>query len=367
MNSGPAVAELVMNCSKRFASGVTVDASLRMPIDRFSITVLFGPSGCGKTTVLRSLALLERPETGNIHCGDAVWLDAAAGVCLPPQRRGVGLLTQDLALFPHLTVARNIGYGLGKLNAAERSSRVDELLTLFQLAGLGDRYPHQISGGQQQRAALARAVASRPRLLLLDEPLSALDAPTRAQLRLELRTLLAAQAIPTVAVTHDPLEAISLADRLLVLDRGRALQDGAVQDVFARPASLDVARIVGVETVEPGRVTHVADGLATVALRSVMVTALADGMASGEVYACIRAEDVTLLRDESGVSSARNRLTARVTSMESQGPLLRVGLDCGFLLTALVTRPAAEQLALGPGETVFALIKAQAIHLVPRS
>lgn len=358
--------ELRADFEKRFASGTIVRAALDVPMDRFSVTVLFGPSGCGKTTILRSLAGLERPEVGHIRCGETTWLDAASGVWLSPQRRGIGLLTQDLAMFPHLTVARNIGYGLSGVGKAERTRRVGELMTLLKLDGLANRYPHQVSGGQQQRVALARAVAPRPRLLLLDEPLSALDAPTREQLRRELRNLLAVLAIPTVAVTHDAVEAIALADRLVVVDRGGVLQSGSVQEVFARPASIDVARIVGVETVVPGVITQAVNGLATVAIGETELTAVANDAPVGPVFVCIRAEDVTLLRGDAIPSSARNRLAGKVVAVEPHGPLLRIGLDCGFPLTALITRPACEELGLKQDEQVTALVKAPAVHLIPR-
>src|SRR5207302_1799877 len=181
-----------------------------------------------------------------------------------PQRRGVGFLFQDYALFPHLTVSANVGYSLSRLRREARRQRVTDLLGVFGLTGLEDRYPHQVSGGQQQRVALARTLARRPRLLLLDEPLAALDGPTREQLRPELRQRLAAFGAPAVVVTHDRTEAITLADHLVVMDQGRVVQQGPAAEVFTRPAGLAVARIVGTETVVPGQIVAVADGLATV-------------------------------------------------------------------------------------------------------
>jgi len=178
-SEAPAAAELAAEFEKHFPGGTVIQVELRRPADAFSLTVLFGPSGSGKSTTLRCLAGLDRPERGTIRFGDEIWSDAGRGIFLPPQRRRIGYLFQDYALFPHLRVAQNIGYGLGKIAAAARRRRIEEITALLGLAGLEDRYPRQLSGGQQQRVALARALVCRPRLLLLDEPLSALDAPTR--------------------------------------------------------------------------------------------------------------------------------------------------------------------------------------------
>jgi molybdate transport system ATP-binding protein len=325
--------------------------------------VLFGPSGCGKTTALRCLAGLLRPEIGAIRCDADVWFDANRGIHQPPQRRGVGFLFQDYALFPHLTVAANVGYALAR---KERERPVADLLAAFGLTGLDDRYPHQISGGQQQRVALARTLARRPRLLLLDEPLSALDGPTREELRPELRQRLAEFRTPVVLVTHDRTEAMALADHLIVMDRGRVVQQGAPPEVFTRPAGLAVARIVGTETVQPGQIVAVADGLATVQVGRAKVAAVAPVDSERDVFVCIRGEDVALQRGDLGDSSPRNRLAGVVDSLTWEGPLVRVGLDCGFPLVALVTRPACTELGLCVGDRLTALLKAPAVHLIPR-
>jgi len=357
---------LEIRFEKRFPGGVSVAAEWEQPAARFSVTVLFGPSGCGKTTALRCLAGLLRPEAGTIRCGSDVWFDANRRVHQPPQRRGVGFLFQDYALFPHLTVAGNVGYALAGLSRKERERQIADLLSAFGLTGLGDRYPHQVSGGQQQRVALARTLARRPRLVLLDEPLSALDGPTREELRPELRERLAEFRTPVVLVTHDRTEAMALADHLIVMDRGRVVQQGPPPDVFTRPADLAVARIVGTETVQPGQIVAVADGLATVEVGRAKVAAVAPGNSVREVFVCIRGEDVALQRGEVGDSSPRNRLAGVVDSLTCEGPLVRVGLDCGFPLVALVTRPACTELGLSVGDRLTAVLKAPAVHLIPR-
>ena len=191
---------------RSYASGQSVQAALHRSVDEFSVTALIGTSGCGKTTVLRCLAGLDQPQRGRVSFGDEVWFDVSRRINLRPQERGIGYLFQEYALFPHLTVFDNIAFGLDRSPRAAVRQRVGDLMAVLQLAGLDGRFPHELSGGQQQRVALARTVAPRPRLLLLDEPLSALDSPTRAELRGELRRLLAEWGIPTMVVTHDPAE-----------------------------------------------------------------------------------------------------------------------------------------------------------------
>lgn len=352
---------------KRYPSGTVIRAALNGRANRAETTVLFGPSGCGKSTILRCLAGLEKPETGFIRYGGETWFDAATKTFLRPQQRGIGFLFQDYALFPHLTVARNIGYGLHELPRTSRLQRVRELLERFHLDGTEDRFPHQLSGGQQQRVALARAVARRPRLLLLDEPLSALDGPTRDQLRGELRRTLADLGTNVILVTHDRIEAVSLADQVVVLDRGTILQSGPVDEVFSRPVNVAVARIVGVETVAAGRIVRVEDGLATVAVGSAEIVAVATHAVGSPVFVCIRAEEVVLQPQHAGGSSARNHLRGQVRSLIPEGPLVRVELDCGFPLAALVTRIASAELGLREGMTVTALVKAPAVHLIERN
>lgn len=351
---------------KRFPGGMVIEADWNQPAESFSVTVLLGPSGCGKTTTLRCLAGLARPDSGFIRWGNDGWFDADRRIHLLPQERGVGYCFQDYALFPHLTVRRNVGYGLHGLATTERNRHVENILDLFQIAELGERYPHQISGGQQQRVALARTMVSSPRLLLLDEPLSALDDATRIQIRSELRHLLSTLRVPTLVVTHDRVEAMALADQIIVLDKGKVRQQGSVTEIFCRPVDLATARIVGTETVQPGRIQSVHDGLATVAVGSVQLTALAPGEPAKEVYVCIRAEEVTLQKGHPEQTSARNRLPGTIRSWNHEGPMVRLMLDCGFPLAALVTRPAWEELGLTEGSQVMALLKVPAIHLITR-
>ncbi|HEY1599002.1 MAG TPA: molybdenum ABC transporter ATP-binding protein [Pirellulales bacterium] len=355
---------LVADFEKRFAGGPRVHGQLQLPAEGSGVTVLFGPSGCGKTTILRSLAGLEHPERGHIEFAGEVWLDTERRLSLSPQRRGVGFLFQQYALFPHLTVRGNVGYGLRRSALSAASAQVAEILDRLQISDLVNRYPAQLSGGQQQRVALARAVVCQPRLLLLDEPLSALDAPVRERLRGELRRMLLAIGKPTIVVTHDRIETLALADTVVVLTEGEVRQVGPVHEVFSQPRSLAIAQIVGIETVVPGKVVCLTDGLATVQVANAQLTAVASQELGTNVFVCIRGEDVLLQRAAAAGTSARNQLSARVTSIVAEGPLTRIGLDCGFVLTALVTRPACEEMHLQVGDHVTALIKAPAIHLV---
>jgi molybdate transport system ATP-binding protein len=349
-----------------YVSGSPIRATLRIPTGLPHVTVLFGPSGSGKTTILRCLAGLERPQRGEIQYAGETWFAADTNTMVPPQNRGIGYLFQDYALFPHLSVAGNIGYALSSLTHATRSARIKELLLLFRLEGLENRRPAQLSGGQQQRVALARVLAPRPRLLLLDEPLSALDAPTREQVRGELRNVLRSQGTPAVCVTHDWVEALCLADEVAVVAGGRILQTGSPDEVFSRPANAEVAAIVGVETVIAGRVTERTDGLIGLDVGSARLWALDMGAGADEFFVSIRAEDVTLEIGATPSSSARNHLIGHVMEILPGGPVARIVLDCGFRLTALVTRQAVQDLNLLPGGLVTATVKASAIHLIPR-
>ena len=347
--------ELICRCRMRRQSGFELDAALRIPIAEAPVTVLFGPSGSGKTTLLRLFAGLERPDEGTIGLGDVSWCDTARGRCLAPQQRRAGFLFQDYALFPHLTVAENVGYA-----ASPDTAR--KLLDTFGLAEFGRSLPRAISGGQQQRVALARALAARPALLLLDEPLSALDALTRLRVRHDLRRLLIEGGVPAIVVTHDRMEAIALGDWIAVMIDGRIRQAGPVQEVFRHPSDRKVAESVGVENVLPARIAGHEAGLLTLEVGAARL-ACVDSGESGQVFACIRAEDVALTRDLAQISSARNRVAGTVRSVILEGPLARVELDCGFPLVAVVTAQSASELRLTAGDAVSAIVKATAVHV----
>jgi molybdate transport system ATP-binding protein len=350
--------------SKKYFGGAGVTVEVFEPGDH--VTVLFGASGSGKTTILRCLAGLERPDSGRIEFGDEVWFDKGAHVFLPPERRRIGYVPQDYALFPHLSVADNVGYGLFQLTRVERRKRVGEALEWMGIAALASRMPPALSGGEQQRVALARALVRKPQLLLLDEPFSALDAPTRQRLRAELAELLASLNIPSILVTHDRLEAAMLGTEMVVLARGRILQRGSVAEIFNHPVNLEAAQLVGTDTVLACEVLEQADGLARLAIGGVCLTAVAGALRpdAKQAHVCIRAEDVVLSRSPNIPTSSRNHFAATVTRLGDEGPLVRVELDCGFPLKALLTRAASEELNLAPGAAVRVLIKASQVHTI---
>jgi len=356
---------LTVDIERCYVNGPTISGKLSIPIDLPEITVLFGPSGSGKTTILRCIAGLERPDSGRVRFQSKVWSDAETGAWATPQERRVGFVHQDYALFPHRTVAGNIGFGLRRETAGNRDSRVRDLLQRFGLSELADRKARNLSGGQQQRVALARALAPNPKLLLLDEPLAALDAPARQALGLELRGFLARSGVPSILVTHDRSEALLLGDRMAVVIQGRVRQVAPVEDVFSRPIDPEVARAVGVENVLPARVVARQDGVLILDAGGRRLVAVDPEVESDHVLACIRSEEVTLSREDFP-DSARNHLQATVSGVARSGPLFRVDLDCGFGLAALVTVQAREELRLVPGLQVTAIVKASSVHCVPR-
>jgi len=330
------------------------------------VTAIFGPSGAGKTSLLDLIAGLCSATSAFIRLGDQVLMDTSKRLSVPASQRGIGYVPQDLALFPHLSVRQNLLYGRKFVHAANSPLDFERVIEVLEIQPLLTRGVTELSGGERQRVALARALISAPRLLLLDEPLASLDAPLKAKIIPYLTRIRDEFKIPTLCVTHDRFEALTLADEIVVLINGKVCQTGPVLEVFNRPANADVAKIVGVETLLPGVITGSNEGLASVKVGDVTLTALAPERPATDVFVCIRGEDVILQRDSGAPSSVRNRLSARVKAMRPEGALVRVELDAGFQLSALVTRPACTELDLREGESVVALIKAPAIHLLPR-
>ena len=343
--------------------GVDLSVSLEVPPGR--CLALAGPSGAGKTTVLRIAGGLLRPRRGHVACDGETWLDTDRGVDLPPERRRCGYLFQDYALFPHLRAWQNVAYALREEPRGERRRRAEELLDRFGVLALAEALPATLSGGERQRVALARALARRPRVLLLDEPLSALDARTRARASRELALTLAAAEVPTLLVTHDFTEAATLGDEVGVIDAGRVVQRGDPSELAAAPRSSFVADFTGAVvltgTAEPGP-----DGSTLVSLDGApdaAVTSLDAG--TGRVAASVYPWEIALLpAGAAAQGSAQNRLAARVTSVTAVGNRVRAGLDAGQPLTAELTRHAADELGLVPGTSVVASWKAAATRLV---
>jgi molybdate transport system ATP-binding protein len=350
---------------RRYRGGPAIAAAFELDLDAGETLVLFGPSGSGKTTVLRCVAGLDRPTAGTITARGTAWVDVAAGRYLRPQARSVGYVPQGSALFPHLSVRDNLGFALTG-PAVSRGRRTAELAELLGLDGLEDHRAATLSGGERQRVALGRALGRDPQVLLLDEPLAALDTPTRESLRLELHRILATLRIPALLVTHDRAEALVLGDRVAVLVDGRVRQVGRAADVFNRPADATVARVTGVETVLDGRVEAAGDGLVAVRVGAGRLTAVSDAPRGEAVVVTVRPEDVLLVAagTEAGGYSARNGLRGIVRRIEPLGALVRIEIDCGFPLVALVTRLAFEELDIRPGAEIGALVKAPSVHVI---
>lgn len=314
---------------------------------------LVGPSGAGKSSVLRAVAGLLRPERGVVALGVERWLDTSRGIDLPPERRRVGLVFQEYALFPHLDVYGNVAFG------ARDHRVVPELLERLRITGLARARPNELSGGERQRVALARALAREPDVLLLDEPLSALDAHTRGTVRAELHELLVGLRMPTLLVTHDFEDAATLADRVGVLVEGRVLQLGTPQELVGAPSDPFVASFTGANLLlgvaSPGR-----DGLTEVALDGGGMVWTTDS-GRGRVAVAVYPWDVSLSRDAPD-DSAVNHVRAPVASLVSLGNRVRVRVGP---LTAEVTAASARRLRLGEGEVVVASFKATGSRLLP--
>jgi molybdate transport system ATP-binding protein len=329
-------------------------ASADLSVERGETVALVGPSGAGKTTVLRVVAGLLRPAEGLVALDGAVLLDTTRQIDVPPEHRRVGYLFQEYALFPHLDVRHNVRFG------ARRGEDVGPLLERFRIGGLADARVHELSGGERQRVALARALARDPALLLLDEPLSALDAHTRAGVRAELRELLDDLQLPTIVVTHDFEDAATLAQRVGVISDGEILQLDTPTDLVALPRDAFVASFTGA-TVLPGRVIDVRDGLSQVALDGGLSVWSAD-QASGQVNVAVYPWDVSLgshVPDDSRL----NHVSAAVVSVALMGNRTRVRVGP---IVAEITAASAERLDLRPGVVAVASFKATAARLFPR-
>jgi molybdate transport system ATP-binding protein len=328
-------------------------ASVELSVERGEVVALVGPSGAGKTTVLRVISGLVTPESGAVTMDDRTWLDTARGVDVPAERRRVGYLFQEYALFPHLDVARNVAFG------ADGRRATHGLLDRFGIAHLAHARPTELSGGERQRVALARALAREPDVLLLDEPLSALDAHTKASVRLELHELLGDVGLPTLLVTHDFEDAAALASRVSVIVDGRILQTGTATELVAAPADAFVASFTGA-TLLPGTAVGTRDGLTEVALDAGITAWTADA-GSGRVGLAVYPWEVSLSR-EPPVDSSINHVQAPIASVVPLGNRVRVRVGP---LVAEITAASTERLELRVGDVVVASFKATAARLMP--
>jgi molybdate transport system ATP-binding protein len=338
----------------------TLDLQADLQVKPGELLALLGPNGAGKSTLLRCIGGLAPIDSGCIAIDDLVVDGPASGTFVEPEDRPIGFVFQNYLLFDNMTVLENVAYGLRARRTAKAEARrvAGEWLERVGLSDYADQRPRSLSGGQAQRAALARALATSPRLLLLDEPLAALDAGTRGSVRRDLRRHLATFEGMRILVTHDPVDAYALADRVAILDEGRIVQVGTLAEVTAHPRSRYVADLVGVNLVTG----VVADGVLTTAAGAHVV--IADAL-PGPSFAVIRPPSISLVRQLVEGSSARNSWVGTIIEIDRLGDRVRIGIDGQLPLTAEITAAALDALQLQPGDEIHASVKATDIEVYP--
>ena len=344
---------------RRLSSAFQLEVAVQCPP---GITILFGPSGSGKSTILRCVAGLTRADAGRISLSDVVLFDSDRGIDLPPQQRHVGMVFQQLALFPHLTVAGNIAYGLHRLPADERRQRVESIAASFHIADILERRPGQISGGERQRTALARTLVTEPRALLLDEPLTALDHRIQSLIIEDLRRWNEARRIPVLYVTHAHREVYALGERVVVMDQGQIVAMGTPHAVLDHPAASILAELAGFENLLAGRVVSNRPDAGTMQVQLdhaavSLEVPLTDAAAGGRVTVAIRAGDILVAARPAVGISARNVLEGRIETLERQGPAVVARIAAGAHFVVHLTPASAEDLRLAPGSQVWLIIK----------
>jgi molybdate transport system ATP-binding protein len=333
------------------------------------ITIIFGPSGAGKTTLLDCIAGLTRPDSGKIEVGDRILFDHARETNLPVQRRSIGYVFQDLALFPHLTVEKNVEYGIGGLSKSERRKRSDVILESFRIAHLRQRKPGEISGGERQRVALARALVTDPCVLLLDEPMAALDAATKSKIIDDLRAWNAAHAIPILYVTHNREEVFALGDRVLVLENGRVIADGTPHGVMSAPHRESLAQLIGFENIFHAVVIAIHENRGTMRCRIAdsdvdLETPLVRADVGSTLLIGIRAGDILLATVQPVGLSARNIIPGHVLSVAQRDVIVIVRVNCGVEMEVHLTLAARDSLQLQSGREVWLVVKTYSCHLM---
>jgi molybdate transport system ATP-binding protein len=353
---------------KQFGSGnghsLTIDVNVKTA---GGVTVLFGASGAGKTSILRAIAGIIAPDEGRITLGEKIYFDSASGISLPMQQRKVGYVFQNHALFPHLTAEQNVLYGIRMDSRHSTRERARELFSMLGIEKTIDRYPHRLSGGEQQRIALARALATDPLIMLLDEPLSAVDVATRSRLLEEISTLQRRSGIPFLYVTHNHSEAVRLGNTIIVIDEGKVVQEGIPLEVFNAPRTASVARVVGAENVFVGKILHhhFEDGMTTIDINSCLIEAPLNGLPVGSPATIgLRSEDIIVSREHLTQTSARNVLQGTIRHIISDIDKTELVVSCGIDFKVSITPATVRALSLEVGSTVYLLIKARAVHLL---
>jgi molybdate transport system ATP-binding protein len=335
------------------------------------ITILFGSSGAGKTTLLDCIAGLTLPDSGKIEIGQRVFFDSGQAINLPVQSRRVGYVFQDLALFPHLTAGRNIAYGLAGMPSSTQQRQVEAILESFRISHVKDRRPGEISGGEQQRVALARALVTNPCLLLLDEPLAALDAPTKSKIMDDLRAWNREHRIPVLYVTHSRDEVFALGEQVIVLENGHVVAQGTPHEVMTAPRQETVAQLAGFENIFDAVVMAAHEDRGTMTCRIAdseveLETPLVRAEVGSALRVGIRAGDILLATVRPQGLSARNLIPGRVVSLERRDVIVSARVNCGVEMEVHLTLAARDALQLQPGRDVWLIVKTHSCHLMAR-
>jgi molybdate transport system ATP-binding protein len=365
---------LAANFSKRFHSG---SREFVLEVDFQAapgFTILFGPSGAGKTTALDCVAGLATPDSGRISSGDRILFDGSQAINVAVAKRRVGYVFQSLALFPHLTVEKNVHYGLSHLPKAERATRSSAMLENLHIAHLAQRYPREISGGESQRVALARTLISDPSVLLLDEPLAALDTATKSKIIDDLRQWNQLHRIPILYVTHSREEVFALGERVVVLDTGRIVAQGTPHEVIAAPQQETVAQLIGFENIFDAIVESVHPERGTMTCRIMgdggpvlLETPLVRGGVGSELRVGIRAGDILLATIAPVGLSARNIIPGCISSVDQRDVIVRARVKCRVDMEVDLTLAARDSLQLSADREVWLVIKTHSCHLMQRS
>ena len=372
-NTGEVFIVIEVHITKRLGN-FSLDLSLNL---EKNVTVLFGPSGSGKSVTLQNIAGWMEPDSGRIRVDGLVYFDKASGVNLPIHRRRIGYVLQEPSLFPHMTLFENIAYGVSGLPSGERKRRVLQIIERMRLKGLEDHFPAQISGGQKQRGALARALVASPLLFLLDEPFASLDNPVREKLRLDLLRIIREDNVPFIFVTHDVEEAFVLAEEMVVLNEGRVEQRGSKEDIFYRPQTHSTARFFGAKNIFRGKIAEIRPdvGEMTVGVERKAFKAVIPyppGMVVGEwITFCIRPEEIMILKEDKPIKAnlQRNVFSGEIVRVVERGAehtlFFKQGED-DYDFEISLSNLAYRSLHLREGDRVSVAFKWESIWLIPR-
>jgi molybdate transport system ATP-binding protein len=354
------------------ADGARNEFTLRAEFDAPpGITILFGASGSGKTTTIKAIAGIVRPDSGHISINGDILFDSERGINKPIRERGVGLVFQNLALFPHMSALGNVEFALADRSRAERRRRALELLERLRITHTAERRPNSVSGGEAQRIALARALASNPRLLLLDEPLSAIDETTKQDIIMDLKIINREMGLPVIYVTHNRDEAVMLGDYLIAYERGQVIATGEPGEIFGGPVTGSVARLTGVENIFDGTIVHRNTETGTMRVRiseeggaCELDVPLGTENEGGRVIVAVRSGDILLATEEPRSTSARNILRGHITAIEERGARSIVSVQSGVTWATSVTSQAIRELGLARGQEIWLAIKTNSCYLI---